>query len=152
MSQELLYKINKAGAIYFTYGIESGAARVLKHMGKPIKKHISQALERTHRAGIRVNTLWMVGYPVESWGDIIETMLFLLRNRKNIDEFVSISCCYIPHKSRLWKEQESLGICYTKDSQWYIRGENTLWVRSLRKKMLLVLAKALGVYKGGIPQ
>ncbi len=150
MSQEFLYKVKKAGGIYFTYGIESGAARVLAHMGKPLKKHISQALRRTHDSGIKVNTLWMVGYPTERWSDIIETMVFLFKNRKYIDEFVSVSNCYIPHKSRLWREQESLNIRYNNKSEWYIKGRNSPWVREVRKGMLFGLARALGVYKGGI--
>ncbi|MBU0547652.1 MAG: radical SAM protein [Candidatus Omnitrophica bacterium] len=150
MSQEFLCKMKKAGGIYFTYGIESGAARVLAHMGKPLKRHISQVLRRTHDSGIKVNTLWMAGYPAERWSDIIETMIFLFRNRKYIDEFVSVSSCYIPHKSRLWREQESLNIRYNNKSEWYIKGKNSPWVREVRKGMLFGLAKALGVYRGGI--
>jgi len=150
MSQEFLCKIKKAGGIYFTYGIESGAARVLAHMGKPLKKHISQALRRTHDSGIRVNTLWMVGYPAERWSDVIETMIFLFNNREYIDEFVSVSSCYIPHKSRLWREQGSLNIRYNNNSEWYIRGKNSPRIREIRRGMLFGLAKILGVYKGGI--
>jgi len=150
MSQEFLNKIKKAGGIYFTYGIESGASRVLAHMGKPLKRHISQALRRTHDSGIRVNTLWMAGYPIERWSDIIETMFFLFNNRKYIDEFVSVSSCYIPHKSRLWREQGSLNIRYNKNSEWYIKGKNTPKIREIRRGMLLGLAKISGIYKGGI--
>jgi radical SAM superfamily enzyme YgiQ (UPF0313 family) len=152
MSQEFLCKIKKAGAIYFTYGIESGASRVLAHMGKPLKKHISQTLERTHNAKIGVNTLWMVGYPVERWSDIIETMMFLFKNRRYIDEFVSVSCCYIPHKSRLGSQQAVLGIRYNNKLEWYIRGKNYQWIRNTRRKVLLAFAKTIGLYKNGIPQ
>ncbi|NQU19305.1 radical SAM protein [bacterium] len=150
MTQELFQKLKQAGCIYLTYGVESGASRVLRHMGKPLKWDIAKALKMTHSSGIKVNTLWMVGYPVERRVDILETILFLLMNRKNIDEFVSVSACYIPRKSYLWEQQEELRIKHNADSQWYIGRTNTHSVRYLRRKILLYFAKFLGLYKGGI--
>jgi anaerobic magnesium-protoporphyrin IX monomethyl ester cyclase len=150
MSQEMFYRLRKAGCIYLTYGIESGAAKVLYHMGKPAKKTIAQSLKRTHAAKIKVNTLWMAGYPVESWMDIAETMFFLIFNRKNIDEFVSVSPCYIPKKSWLGKQQDALKIKYNDKSEWYIGNSNTPYIRQLRRKCLMFLARSLGLYRGGI--
>lgn len=150
MTQEMFNKLREAGCIYLTYGIESGASKVLSHMGKPSKKYISQAFKMTRQAKIRVNTLWMVGYPVERWTDILETMLFLFINRKYIDEFVSVSSCYIPKQSWLWKQQRLLKIEYNDKSQWYIDKINTPFIRELRRRILLSFAKILGLYKGGI--
>ncbi len=148
--QEIFNKLRKAGCIYFTYGIESGAHKVLSHMGKPPKGAISRALKMTSRAGIKVNTLWMAGYPTESWIDVFETMLFLFFNRRYIDEFVSVSSCYIPRQSWIGKQQRELGIEYNDKSEWYIKGVNTPFRRELRRRWLLSLASLLGIYRGGI--
>jgi len=148
--QEMFDKLKKAGCIYFTYGIESGARKVLSHMGKPTKRHIAQALKMTHRSGIKVNTLWMVGYPVERWIDILETMLFLFINRKHISEFVSVSNCYIPRQAWIGKQQKELGIEYDSNSDWHIGRANTPIVREARRQRLLSFVKWLGLYKGGI--
>ena len=150
MTQEMFDRMRQAGCIYLTYGIESGAAKVLSHMGKPEKKTIARALKMTHSAGIKVNTLWMAGYPVESWLDVAETMLFLFFNRKHIDEFVSVSSCYIPKKSWLGQQQDALKIEYDDKSRWYIKKHNTPDIREIRRKSLMSLAGFLGLYRGGI--
>lgn len=150
MTPEILYSMKKGGCGYLTYGIESGAKEVLRHMGKPSKKVISQTFKNTHRAGIKVNTLWMVGYPTERWRDLIETMVFLLAHKKYIDEFVSVSCCYIPRQSWLGRNQDSLNIQYDSNSDWYIQKKNTILVRKFRKKLLLDVARLLRLYNKGI--
>jgi radical SAM superfamily enzyme YgiQ (UPF0313 family) len=150
MTQEMFNRLRLAGCIYLTYGIESGAAKVLSHMGKPVKKTIARALKMTHAAGIKVNTLWMAGYPVEGWLDVIETMLFLFLNRRHIDEFVSVSSCYIPKKSWLGQQQEALKIEYNGSSEWYIKNRNTPRIRDLRRRGLMSFAGILGLYRGGI--
>ena len=150
MTQDLFYKLRQAGCIYLTYGIESGAAKVLRHIGKPTKKTIAGALKMTHAAKIKVNTLWMVGYPVEGWLDVLETMFFLLLNKNNIDEFVSVSSCYIPKKSWLGGQLDSLKIQYNHKSEWYINRVNTPQIRQLRNESLISLARILGLYRGGI--
>lgn len=149
MNQEMFDNLKKAGCVYLTYGIESGARRVLSHMGKPPKKVVAQTLKRTYKSKIYVNTLWMVGYPAEGWLDILETALFLLFNRRYINEFVSVSSCYIPRQSLLKQQQESLKIEY-KNCEWYIGNSNTPTIRELRRKALLYFAKKIGLYKGGI--
>ncbi|MBL7196848.1 MAG: radical SAM protein [Candidatus Omnitrophica bacterium] len=152
MAQETFKELKKAGCFYLTYGVESGAARVLSHMCKPNKKHVAQALNMTTRAKIKANTLWMAGYPVERWVDVAETMLFLLMHKRDIGEFVSISCCYIPRQSPLHKQRELLNIKYNANSEWYIENMNTPSIRKRRRKMLLSFAKTLRLYRTGITQ
>ncbi|MFH2145468.1 MAG: radical SAM protein [Candidatus Omnitrophota bacterium] len=150
MSEQLCAVLRKGGCSYLTYGIESGAARILFHMGKPCKKDIIQALKNSYKSGIKVNTLWMAGYPIEKWVDVLETMLFLLRSRRYIHEFVAVSACYIPRRSRLWQERDKLRIEYDKNSDWHIGKSNTVSIRQLRRKILFSFARILGIYKGGV--
>ena len=150
MTPQMFFKLREAGCRYLTFGVESGAAKVLSNMGKPGKQALARTFKLAHDAGIKVNTLWMVGYPQESWLDIFETMFFLFQQRRYIDEFVSVSACYIPSRSLLGKHQQSLGIKYNEKSEWYIGRSNTPFVREVRRKMLLWLAKKLGLYKAGI--
>lgn len=149
MRQEMFHKLKKAGCIYLTYGIESGAAKVLAHMGKPDKKTIAEILKMTHLSKIKVNTLWMVGYPNEGWDDILETMAFLFMNKKYIDELVSVSCCYIPNQSLLGRQRAALRIEYD-NTDWRLGRQNNLFIREVRRKLLLYFAKLLWLYKGGI--
>lgn len=138
------------GCSYLTYGVESGSQAVLSDMGKPSRKALSVSFSAAHNAGIKVNTLWMVGYPSERWRDFFQTMLFLVRQRRNIDEFVSVSCCYIPRLSWLGRHSRELGIEYDGSGNWYNKKGNNAGVRRMRRKLLLIYARAIGIYRGGI--
>jgi len=138
------------GCSYLTYGVESGSQAVLSDMGKPSKKALFVSFAAAHEAGIKVNTLWMVGYPSERWRDFFHTLFFLLRQRGNIDEFVSVSCCYIPRLSWLGKHIRELGINRGQGGNWYNSKGNNAALRRLRRKLLLIYARLIGIYKGGI--
>ena len=140
----------KGGCTYLTYGVESGSSAVLAHMGKPSPAVLALSFRTAHEAGIRVNTLWMVGYLREGWLDFLQTMIFLARNRRWIDEFVSVSCCYIPRLSWLGLHAQELGITYDAHGDWRRGIGNNGCLRRLRRKILLSFAKALGIYWGGI--
>jgi radical SAM superfamily enzyme YgiQ (UPF0313 family) len=45
----------------------------------------AKVLRRTHEAGIRPVTNWIIGFPTESTYDFLKTLLFVFRNRKYID-------------------------------------------------------------------
>jgi len=151
MTDGLLHKLKEAGCAYLTFGIESGSNKILKFMGKPAAKEVKIALQRTHKAGIRINTLWMVGHPRESFFDVLKTILFLFKNRKCIDEFVSVSACYIPKNSLLYRQAENLQIRYDRQGSWYIEKEKNTYRRRQRMAFLLrVSARVLGLYTGGI--
>lgn len=138
------------GCAYLTYGVESGSPAVLAHMGKPSRKALAVSFSAAHSAGIRVNTLWMVGYPREKWPDFFRSMFFLLSQRRNIDEFVSVSCCYIPRLSWLGRHSRELGINYDAAGEWYDKFGNNGELRRLRRKIFLSYARFIGMYKGGI--
>jgi len=151
MPDGLLRKLKLSGCAYLTFGIESGSSKVLKFMGKPSPKDSSLAIRRTHNAGIKVNTLWMVGHPGETLSDIIKTIFFLFRNRKYIDEFVNVSLCYIPPNSLLDAQSKRLEIDYDQSGNWYIKkSKNTYGRRKARAKILMFFAGLFGLYTGGI--
>ncbi|MBM3245686.1 MAG: hypothetical protein FJZ15_07860 [Candidatus Omnitrophica bacterium] len=120
-------------------------------MGKPLADEVSITLKRVHEAGIKTNTLWIVGYPTETMLDFLKTLLFLFKNRKHIDEFVNVSMCYIPQNSILQKQSEMLGIKYDNCGNWYIdKRRNNHAVRKRRAFFIKLFAKSIGLYKGGI--
>lgn len=151
MSDELLLKLKKSGCAYLTFGIESGSNRLLKFMGKPNIKDTTITIRRTHNAGIKVNTLWMIGHPRESFLDVLKTIIFLFRNRKFVDEFVNVSLCYIPRNSLLDLQSKKLGIEYDQEGNWYIKKDkNSYKKRKIRAEILKFFAKLFGLYTGGI--
>ncbi|MEI7751538.1 MAG: radical SAM protein [Candidatus Omnitrophota bacterium] len=146
MPETLLKKMKAAGCLYLTFGIESGSNKILKFMGKPSAQEAAITIKRAHEAGIRVNTLWMVGHPKETTLDLLKTMWFLFKNRKNIEEFVNVSPCYIPHNSLLHQQAGSLQIEYDRRNDWYIKSERNFYkTRIGRAKALRFLAKLLGI-------
>ncbi len=151
MTDRLLVKMRKSGCSYLTFGVESGSDKILRFMGKPRASETAIALKRTHNAGIKVNTLWMVGHPGESLLDVVKTIFFLFMNRRYIDEFVNVSMCYIPRHSLLDMQSGELGVKYDQSGDWSIeKSGNTLKSRKARAVMLKFFAKALGLYTGGI--
>ena len=151
MTEEFLAKLKKSGCAYLTFGVESGSNKILKLMGKPSAKETAIAIKKTHDSGIKVNTLWMVGHPGESFLDLIKTVIFLFRNRKAIDEFVNVSICYIPRHSLLDLQSKELGIRYDQFGNWAIeKNGNTIKSRKTRAIVLKFFAKAFKLYTGGI--
>ncbi len=151
MPPGLFKKIKNAGCLYLTFGIESGSDKILKFMGKPSAEEASITMQRAYEAGIKVNTLWMVGHPKETASDFFRTAWFLFKNRKYIEEFVNVSACYIPENSALHEQAEDLQIQYDPQGHWFIAQEkNDYRTRTWRAKGLRRLARLLGLYKGGI--
>lgn len=152
MSQRILDKLAKAGCYHLTYGIESGSHRILRLMSKNINTaQISNCLKRTKNAGIQVNTLWVVGYPSETFLDFFKTIFFILKNKRSIDLVMNVSPCYIPRLSPLSKDRHNLKIRFKYDDEynWYL-GRNTLKNRELKCKFLIWITDLFNVNKGKV--
>lgn len=117
MTAEYLEKMARAGCVLLQYGIETGSGRVRDSMGKSSNIGLVQRVVRdTHRAGIRVQGLFIVGYPTEKTRDFLATLFFIWRNRKYIDYLVRPTCPYVCLPgSILFEERNQWGIMVDGD-------------------------------------
>ncbi len=120
MSDELLRKLKNAGFKQFCMGIESGSQKIVDCMKKGINlRETETLLKRMHEIGIKVYTLWMVGYPDENYFDFWKTIFFILRNRRNMSGISSVSTCNLHLESELFIKKDEYGIKIEEGGQWY---------------------------------
>ncbi|MEM1153040.1 MAG: radical SAM protein [Pseudomonadota bacterium] len=75
---DLLHLMRRAGCWEISFGLETGSDELLQKMDKAAKVERSrEALEWTHRAGIRSKGLFMLGYPGETPETIASTKAFV---------------------------------------------------------------------------
>jgi len=76
LSEELLDLMVMSGCKYISFAIESGVPRVLKEIiHKPVKLEKAKKLvDYAKKLGMDTTTLWVIGFPRETWGEIRETI------------------------------------------------------------------------------
>jgi len=150
MTRELLEKMARAGCLLLQYGIESGSRRVRKDMGKRESVDlVHRILRDTHGAGIRIQGLFIVGYPTERYRHFLATLWFIYRNSRFFDYVVRPTCPYVclPN-STLFEERDSYGIVLSEPdySGWTsMDGCNTLERRTRRLDLYKKFVKRLNI-------
>lgn len=78
VTPDLLKEIHKAGCFSVSYGIESGSDERLKKLNKGWldRNKIKEAVEWTHKAGLRVRGYFMFGFVDETLSEMEETIEF----------------------------------------------------------------------------
>ncbi len=110
LTQDLLFKMKKAGCYAFWWGVESGSNNVLKMMNKGINAEESaKLLKMAKGAGISNTISLVIGYPYETSQDLERTAALIKYNAKFID-VLNIYIFHIPYGSYLYNNQKALGI------------------------------------------
>ena len=80
ITQELLYKMKKAGCFMLVVGFESGSDETLKKIGKgtSVEKNL-RAAEMMKKAKIPFTGCFMIGFPWETEDDMKKTLNFIFR-------------------------------------------------------------------------
>ncbi len=87
---DLLKIMKRSGCYSFAVGIESGSERVLRHMKKKLSLNlIKEKIELCSKIGIRTTGFFIVGYPVETKEDILETIRFAKSTKLDRAEFAN---------------------------------------------------------------
>jgi radical SAM superfamily enzyme YgiQ (UPF0313 family) len=142
MTKEFLEKMYAAGCRWLSYGIESGSQRVLKDMGKNFDIRLAhEVLKNTHRLKMNVATFFIIGYPIETRKDFLETLWFIIKNRQYIGSISSGQKCGIPNNSILYRQASKYGIRFEKDG-WYC-GTNTPKEREFRHRVYKVITRLI---------
>ena len=77
MNREVAVKMRRAGCIRVFFGVESGNNRVLGLMNKQITvEQARRAVYAAKAAGLQVGAFFIVGYPGESDGTVLDTLRF----------------------------------------------------------------------------
>jgi len=87
--------MKKAGCHTIELGLESGSDRLLGEMGKGFT--VAEAVEAVDfcvNAGIRVNAIFMLGYPGETLEDIESSVDLALKLPLHLVTFVIVTPCY----------------------------------------------------------
>ncbi|MEQ1878728.1 MAG: radical SAM protein [Bdellovibrionia bacterium] len=80
LSQDVLELIKQSGCIKLSYPLETGNPKVNKLINKKINYAKSLgSMKNAVKAGIIVKTSIIIGFPFQTWGDILKEYLFAIR-------------------------------------------------------------------------
>jgi radical SAM superfamily enzyme YgiQ (UPF0313 family) len=92
---ETLKLMKRAGCSMIAYGVESGNQHGLDYLNKKIKiKETRRAFALTHQAGIETMAYFILGIPVESYEDELETINFAKEINSTYVQFSILSPLY----------------------------------------------------------
>jgi anaerobic magnesium-protoporphyrin IX monomethyl ester cyclase len=79
LDEELIEAMDSAGCYTYTVAIESGVDKILADMDKHLKtEKVFEQIQLLNKMGHKPVGLFMLGYPTETWDDIMETIRFSL--------------------------------------------------------------------------
>lgn len=143
LTRDLLARLKRGGLRHLNFGLESGSTRTLARMKKGYTAAAAEeTLANCDAAGITVSTNLIVGFPGESWLELLATILFVWRNRGRIWNRPGVTDCAAIPGSELSDHPERFGIeldyaDHFRHYSWTSRdGGNTHRVRVLRKNLL----------------
>ncbi|MEW8053362.1 MAG: radical SAM protein [Candidatus Thiodiazotropha sp.] len=107
---KLIEPLAKAGCRSLSFGLESGAQRVVDKMGKGYElQDAERILELCEEYGISVELFIMFGFPSERLSEASQTIEFLEKHQSKIDSFRA--------NPWYWKKDSPIGMCPTQFSQ-----------------------------------
>jgi len=144
IDKETISLMKKAGCYSVAVGIESGSARILKHMRKKLtKEYIKKQVRLISKAGVEVTGLFILGYPAETKNNILETISFaksLNLTRASFTTFVPLPGSemweYLEKKGRLDLSQLNTLSYYRTDIN-YMKNVSQKDFRMLQKKAFI---------------
>lgn len=143
LTQPLLRSLRAVGFWHFIFGMESASDNVLRLMRKGTTKAKAAAnLRDCFDANISVSVNVIVGFPGETLWDFLETVAFIISNRRYISMVPSITPCFATPGTDIYLYPEKFGIKIDKSSlhgseTWSsIDGWNTHRVRLWRRNFL----------------
>ncbi len=125
MSYDIFAKMSKAGCQALDFGLESASPNVLRDMRKGIKLDIVRRnIRDAHKAGIRVQLNFIIGFPTESWADFLMSVAFIIRERLNIDEIKIMGICAVVVGTPLRLQADKFGLVIPEENAshyWHTR-------------------------------
>lgn len=147
--------MKEAGCTRLEFGVESGSDHVLDLMNKntPVPL-IERNLRDSKNAGIYNAIFLLVGYPGETAEDFKQTIDFVVRNSRFIDEVRSVNALAVQRNTALFADRDSLGLTYAdanvayRDHVWKYGDSNDLEERQRRVRTLVQVVADCGIAYG----
>lgn len=152
MTQDLFFKMKRAGCQGLTYGTESFSDKTLRLMNKPYTyEDIKNTLRQSAKAGISANANVVVGFPGEGDVEFNETIKGIRECSRYLKGIGSLSPCFINLFSDLHFNLDKYGIVFQGSNtylDWYDNNGNNYELRRARIKRILALASELNLSVG----
>jgi len=124
VDEEVLKAMKRAGCDIIYFGVESGSQRMLDLMNRAMTvQEIVEGTLAAKRAGIRIHTFLLLGFPGETYSSIQDTIRIV--KRISPDEF-SFTIAYPLPGTELFRRVELL----SDEVEWMNQGENRLLFKS----------------------
>ncbi len=140
MPIELFIKMKKAGCKSLEIGVESGADKIIKMMGKKFtSENAKNFIRKVHSSGIKVVLFIIVGFPGETEEDFEETCNFIKENHEYIDIISSINTFMALDDTEVRLNPQKYGIKFPverRELYWYDDGGNNYDARIHRVNIL----------------
>ncbi len=90
LSEDLLRRAKRSGLVYLQISPETGSERVMSWIDKRMRvDSVLDTVRNAKSAGLTVAAAFVVGFPVETWGDLVDTFRLTARlARTGLDEAV----------------------------------------------------------------
>ncbi len=104
---ELLKKIRKSGCFYINFGLDSADENILKYINKGIELHTAEkVIKNCYKANIANNIYIILGHPTETKDNIENSIKFLKRNIKYIDNISVSPAVHFINGSLIYENRE----------------------------------------------
>jgi len=110
LSDERIALLKRSGCCSLRFGLESGCAKTLRAMNKPVDlREASRIFHTCRRHGIKTAAMVIIGFPTETQAELTQTVDFLREHSARID-FVAIHPFSLVPGSPLASRPELAGI------------------------------------------
>lgn len=110
-----------AGLVQVNFGFESASDRVCASLGKGnVAARSQEVIRACKECGIKVGLQTMLGLPGETDEEAWETVSFLLRHKKYIDEPI-FNIYYLTPSCEVYFHPERYGVCFRRDARYPFR-------------------------------
>jgi radical SAM superfamily enzyme YgiQ (UPF0313 family) len=114
-SRRIFDEAFKAGLTQVNFGFESASDRICDSLDKGNRKETSERIIRDcSGSGIKVDLQTMIGLPNETLQDGLETVDFLINNKKFIDD-VTFNVYYLTPSNHIYRNPGKYGINYARE-------------------------------------
>ncbi|MCX5713916.1 MAG: radical SAM protein [Candidatus Omnitrophica bacterium] len=145
LDDDFLDKLAKAGFRDWGIGLQSGSDRILRSMKRPYTTALAERVfQAMNKRGMKIYTDFINGYPEETEEDFQQTLKFISRIRKYVDNITIHPVCFLGNND-LASNPKKYGIRVFENSTEWESEFNNPEIRKRRYKELIDHVSSLGI-------